>query len=205
MKAGSTNSFGGFRSSKIFMEKLKVNKNIDIDGVIVVETAPFSDKRGAFTRFFCQKELTDILGDRRILQINYSQTETVGAIRGMHYQRPPHAEMKLVRCLQGRVWDVIVDLREGSPTFLHWHAEELSQKNARMLVIPEGFAHGFQVLEKGSGMLYLHTALFEKSAESALKYDDPILSIPWPLAVTDISERDQNHPKINKLFTGVKL
>jgi dTDP-4-dehydrorhamnose 3,5-epimerase len=139
------------------------------------------------------------------MQINYSQTETVGTIRGLHYQIPPYAEMKLVRCLRGRVWDVAVDLREGSPTFLHWHAEELSRKNTRMLVIPEGCAHGFQVLEKGSEMLYLHTSLFEKSAESAVRYDDPALSIPWPLAVTDISERDRNHPIINKLFTGIKL
>lgn len=180
-------------------------KSSAIAGVVVVETTPHRDHRGAFTRFFCQQELSGILGDRNIVQVNYSQTMTVGTIRGMHYQNPPHAEMKMMRCLTGRVWDVAVDLREGSPTFLHWHAEELSRKNARMMVIPEGCAHGFQVLEEGSEMLYLHTSMFEKSAESAVRFDDPMLSIHWPLAVTDISERDRNHPILTKLFTGIKL
>ena len=120
-----------------------------IEGVMVVETTPFVDQRGAFLRLFCERELSAILGERRIVQINYSRTEAVGTIRGLHYQRPPHAEMKLVRCLRGRVWDVALDLRQGSPTFLHWHAEELTPDNAQMLVIPEGCAHGFQALEAG--------------------------------------------------------
>ena len=179
--------------------------NTKIVGVFMIENNPFSDSRGAFTRLFCEKELSSILNNRQIVQINHSITRTVGAIRGLHYQDPPFAEMKMVRCLKGRVWDVALDLRQGSPTFLQWHAEELTPENAKMMVIPEGFAHGFQVLNADSELLYLHTTFYEKSAEGAVRFDDPTLSIHWPLPITDISERDQNHPLINKQFTGIKL
>jgi dTDP-4-dehydrorhamnose 3,5-epimerase len=117
---------------------------------------PQIDERGFFTRLFCHNELGELIGARQIVQINQSSTRTVGAVRGLHYQHGPSAEMKLVRCIKGKVWDVAVDLRAGSPTFLYWHAEELSAENAHMMVIPEGFAHGFQVLEEDSELLYLH-------------------------------------------------
>src|SRR3546814_535660 len=123
-------------------------------GVSVVDTQAFRDHRGAFARLFCERELASIMGGRHIVQINHSRTTMVGAVRGMHFQSAPHAEMKLVRCLKGRVWDVAVDLRAGSPTFLRWHAQELSEDNARMLVISEGCAHGFQALEPDSELLY---------------------------------------------------
>ncbi len=110
---------------------------------------------------------------------------------------PPHAEMKLVRCLRGRVWDVAVDLRAESPTFLHWHAEELSPDNHRMVVIPEGCAHGFQVLTPDSELLYLHTAFYAPDAEGGVRHDDPALGIRWPLPVTDLSPRDRSHPLID--------
>src|SRR5262245_58830773 len=103
-----------------------------IRGVAVVETEPFIDNRGAFTRLFCAAELSEIIGSRGIAQINRSRTSSVGAVRGLHYQRPPHAEMKLVSCLKGRVWDVALDLRKGSRTFLQWHAEELTPMNSSM-------------------------------------------------------------------------
>lgn len=176
-----------------------------IEGVFVIENDPFIDSRGAFTRLFCEKEVSSILGNRHIVQINHSITRAIGAIRGLHYQVPPFAEMKMVHCLKGKVWDVALDLRHGSPTFLQWHSEELTPENAKIMVIPEGFAHGFQVMNENSELLYLHTAFYEKSAEEAIRYDDPNLSIHWPLAFTDISERDKNHPIINKLFTGIKL
>jgi len=176
-----------------------------IPGLMVVETAPYSDQRGAFTRFFCEHELAELIGFRRIVQINHSRTSTVGAVRGMHFQYPPYAEIKLVRCLRGRVWDVAVDLRHKSPTFLHWHAEELSSANTRMMVIPEGFAHGFQVLEPESELIYLHTAFYTPSSEGGLRHDDPRLAIRWPLAVTDLSYRDTSHPFIEAKFTGVEL
>ena len=180
-------------------------RNTKIDGLFVIENDPKIDLRGAFTRLFCEKEISTILGKRHILQINHSITRAIGAIRGLHYQIPPFAEMKMVRCLKGRVWDVALDLRKGSPTFLQWYAEALTPENAKIMVIPEGFAHGFQVMNENSEILYFHTAFYEKSAEGAVRFDDPTLSIHWPLPVTDISERDQNLPSINKQFTGIKL
>jgi dTDP-4-dehydrorhamnose 3,5-epimerase len=174
-----------------------------LPGVIVIETTPLSDHRGAFSRLYCERELAAVIGDRRIVQINHSRTAAVGAVRGMHYQRPPHAEMKLVRCLKGRVWDVAVDLRAGSPTFLQWHAEELSPGNARMMVIPEGCAHGFQVLEADSELLYLHTAFYAPEAEVGVSCNEPHLGISWPLPVTDLSQRDSRHPPMTADFPGI--
>ncbi len=176
-----------------------------IAGVCVAETNYFQDNRGAFARLFCDNELAGAVGDRKIRQINQSRTAARGAVRGMHYQTAPHAEMKLVRCIRGRVWDVAVDLRAGSPTFLQYHAQELSAANALMLVIPEGCAHGFQVLEPDSELLYLHTASYAPSAEGGVRFDDPALNIPWPLPVTDLSERDKKHPLLNKNFQGIDI
>jgi dTDP-4-dehydrorhamnose 3,5-epimerase len=176
-----------------------------ISGVCVVDTAMRADHRGAFGRLFCEEALAPVLDGRRIVQINSSRTTALGAIRGMHYQLPPHAEMKLVRCLRGRVYDVALDLREDSPTFLHWHAEELSADNASMLVIPEGCAHGFQVLEPESELLYLHTTAYAPDAERGIMYSDPAAAIRWPLAVTDISRRDLSHPLMAADSKGIAL
>ena len=176
-----------------------------IPGLVVFETTPHIDPRGAFSRLYCEDELASLIGPRRIVQINHSRIATIGAVRGLHYQRSPHAEMKLVRCLKGRVWDVAVDLRRESPTFLRWHAEELTPANARMMVIPEGFAHGFQVLEPESELLYLHTAFYATVAEGGLRHNDPRLAIHWPLAVAELSPRDAEHPLINSDFSGVAL
>jgi dTDP-4-dehydrorhamnose 3,5-epimerase len=172
-------------------------------GVHLVETTTHADTRGAFARLFCEQELAPLLAARHIVQINQSYTTASGAIRGLHYQLPPHAEMKLVRCLRGRVWDIAVDLRAGSPTFLQWHAEELSADNARMLVLPEGCAHGFQVLEPASELLYLHTAAYAPQAEGGLRFDDPRLAIRWPLAPTDLSARDRTHALLTQDFPGL--
>jgi dTDP-4-dehydrorhamnose 3,5-epimerase len=113
--------------------------------------------------------------------------------------------MKFVRCLRGRVWDVALDLREGSRTFLRWHAEELSPENTRMLVIPEGCAHGFQVLAADSELLYLHTAFYDPASEGGIRPDDPALAIPWPLAITDTSARDRGHALLESSFKGLSL
>lgn len=176
-----------------------------IEGLVVVESVPHRDARGAFSRLFCEDELASALGDRKIVQINYSRTNSKGAVRGMHFQYAPHAEMKFIRCLKGKVWDVGVDLRAGSPTFLQWFALELSPKHSQMLVVPEGCAHGFQVLDDGSELLYLHTAAYMPVAEGGVRYDDPAIGIEWPLPVQDISIRDQQHPLITKDFQGLKL
>lgn len=178
-------------------------KPTSMQGVYLAETSPSKDGRGIFFRAFCERELETILQGRRICQINISRTASVGAIRGLHYQNPPYAEMKLIRCLRGRVWDVALDLRRGSPTLLRWHSEELSAENARMLIITEGFAHGFQVLEPDSEMLYLHTAYYNIDSEGGVRYDDPLISIEWPLAATDVSQRDINCAFLQRDFGGI--
>jgi dTDP-4-dehydrorhamnose 3,5-epimerase len=171
----------------------------------IVQSVRHHDARGAFMRLFCAQELQPVLGHRQVAQINHSRTSRVGALRGMHFQHPPHAEMKMVRCLHGRVFDVAVDLRTGSPTFLQWYAQELAEDDAQMLVIPEGFAHGFQVLEPDSELLYLHTAFYHPPSEGGLRYDDPRLAIAWPLPPQDVSPRDLSHPLLGADFTGVAL
>lgn len=178
-------------------------KSTPIAGLVLVESLFQCDERGAFARLFCAEDLSSLLGARRVVQVNQSMTHRVGAVRGLHYQNFPHAEMKLVRCTRGRVWDVVVDLRRGSSTFLHWHAEMLSAENRNMLVIPEGCAHGFQVLEADSEMLYLHTEFYCPDAEGGLRYNDPALNITWPLAVLDLSVRDSNHPLVTSEFIGL--
>jgi len=175
----------------------------DLPGVVVVETAPFADERGAFDRVYDQRELASVVGARQIVQINHSRTSQVGAVRGLHFQLSPHAELKLVRCLRGRVWDVALDLRAGSPTFLRWHAEELAPDNARTLVVPEGCAHGFQVLEPESELLYLHTARYVPEAEAGVYCRDPRLGILWPLPVEGLSQRDRSFPPIALDFSGI--
>jgi dTDP-4-dehydrorhamnose 3,5-epimerase len=173
--------------------------------LVVAESQAFKDERGAFARFFCEQELSSVIGQRKIVQINHSCTQAVGAVRGFHFQHTPHAEMKLIRCLKGKVWDVAVDLRPQSPSYKRWYAKELSPQNAHMMVIPEGFAHGFQVLEAGSELLYLHTAFYKPESEGGVRHDDPALGITWPLPVSDISVRDSSHAYIDSGFRGIVL
>jgi dTDP-4-dehydrorhamnose 3,5-epimerase len=176
-----------------------------ITDLVVAESKSFKDERGAFSRLFCEQELSSFIGHRKIVQINHSCTAAEGAVRGLHFQHAPHAEMKLVRCLKGKVWDVAVDLRPHSPSYKRWYAQELSPLNAYMMAIPEGFAHGFQVLEPGSELLYLHTAFYKPESEGGVRHDDPALGITWPLLVTDISARDSSHAYIDASFRGIVL
>jgi len=176
-----------------------------IDGVRIIESSFFRDERGAFSRLFCDRELFSILGQRQVVQINQSVTYKIGVIRGLHYQIPPQAEMKIIRCLRGRVFDVAVDLRQGSPTFLQWVSVELSPQKHNAFIIPEGCAHGFQVLESNSELLYLHTAYYTVSCEAGLHFSDPMIAINWPLPPLDLSIRDQNHPFLSEHFSGLLL
>ncbi len=176
-----------------------------IEGVSVVNTSRIGDARGSFSRWFCEEELGAVVGSRRIVQINHSRTSMAGSIRGMHFQKAPHAEMKLIRCIRGRVLDVAVDLRKNSPTFLQWHACELSAGNDLMMVVPEGCAHGFQALENDSELLYLHTHPYTPEAEGGIAFDDPAVAIEWPLPVNEISERDRSHPSIDETFRGIEV
>jgi dTDP-4-dehydrorhamnose 3,5-epimerase len=171
----------------------------------VLQRKPLGDNRGYLERLFCQEELGEILADRHIVQINHTLTASRGTLRGMHFQQPPHAETKFVSCLRGEVFDVAIDLRRDSPTFLQWHGEILSADNHRTLVIPEGYAHGFQTLCDDCEMLYLHTAAYHAAAEAGVNARDPTLAIAWPLAVTVLSPRDANHPMLNNDFSGIVL
>ena len=177
--------------------------NLSLDGLKRVERQPIEDSRGSFVRIFCDNELKSIGWDKFIVQINLSHTKSKGMIRGLHFQRPPYAEKKLVSCTLGEVWDVAVDLRANSKTFLQWHAEILSGKNGYSLLIPEGFAHGFQALSDEVEMLYLHSEDYQPTSESGLNPNDPMLNIPWPLEVLDLSLRDKEHPFLNSEFTGM--
>jgi dTDP-4-dehydrorhamnose 3,5-epimerase len=167
-----------------------------INGVFEVLAQPFADHRGAFLNAFRAQELAFMRswGDRGIAQVNLSRTEAVGTIRGLHLQADHFSEAKLVRCLRGRVWDVAVDLRKDSDTRGQWHAVELSPDQGNALLIPEDCGHGFQVLEPGSELLYLHSGAWEPEAETGVRWDDPQLAIAWPLPVIDLSDRDRNLP-----------
>jgi dTDP-4-dehydrorhamnose 3,5-epimerase len=174
-----------------------------LDGLMLVARRRHEDERGFFSRLYCADELAAIGLSRPVVQINHTLTRRRGAVRGMHFQHPPHAEDKFVSCLHGSIFDVAVDLRRGSPTFLHWHAEALSADNARSLFIPQGFAHGFQTLEDDCMLVYLHTSPYLADAEGGLNADDPALGIAWPLPITELSARDRGHPRLDAGFNGI--
>ena len=180
-------------------------RSTPLSGLIIVETAPIPDERGSFERLFCRGELTELHPDLHWSQINLSRTRRQGTIRGMHFQQPPFAEAKLIRCLRGRVFDVAVDLREGSPTFLHWHAVELVEDEAQQVYIPEGFAHGFQTLTQDVELLYMHTMPWSREHEGRLRYDDPQLAIDWPLPAAQVSDKDGTAPLLDSRFEGIRL
>jgi len=168
-----------------------------LKGCYVIRATPFIDHRGVFARFFCERELKQVIGDRRIANVNFSRTVRKGSIRGMHFQRAPDAEMKFVRCINGSVFDVAVDLRKGSPTYLQWHGVKLSAENMDMLAVPEGFAHGFQALEDDVEIVYLVTSFYSPQCEDGLNHADPQIGIRWPLPITDVSEKDLHYPYLH--------
>lgn len=176
-----------------------------LSGLTVITRKPIGDGRGYLERLFCAHELATIGWEKPIAQVNRTLTQKRGAVRGMHFQKSPHAEMKLVSCLRGVVWDVAVDLRAGSPTFLQWHAEELSADNHRALVIPEGFAHGFQAMTDDCEMLYFHSSAYSAGSEGAVNAIDPKLGICWPQAITEWSARDRAHVMLADNFQGLIL
>ena len=173
---------------------------LPIAGAFVATSSPKGDTRGSFMRLFCANDFGEAHGARQIVQINWSHTITPGTVRGLHYQEGAHADAKWVRCVEGRVWDVIVDLRRESATFLQWHAVELSAENCRAVFIPEGCAHGFQSLEPDSRLLYLHTAFHNPAAERGVAFDDPQLAITWPREVALLSDRDRTLPSVQSLL-----
>jgi dTDP-4-dehydrorhamnose 3,5-epimerase len=181
---------------------MKILEN-PFEKAFVLEAEPYVDHRGKFGRIYCQDELKQIGHSKQIVQINHSLTRRSGVIRGMHFQYPPKAEIKMVKCLRGSVFDVIVDLRRDSDTLLQWYGEVLSDENLKMIYVPEGFAHGFQTLEENTELLYLHTEFYSPEHEGGVRYDDHMLRISWPLEVTEASKKDQEYPLLSKDFRGI--
>jgi dTDP-4-dehydrorhamnose 3,5-epimerase len=176
-----------------------------LPGLQCVERLLLEDHRGYLSRLFCAEEFSAAGFAMSVAQINHTLTRSTGTVRGLHFQLSPFAEKKLVSCIRGRVFDVAVDLRAGSPTFLHWHGEILSSENRCALAIPEGFAHGFQALELDCELLYLHSAPYSPDTEQALNPCDPRLAINWPLPIVNLSERDRKHAMLTEEFKGIVL
>ena len=176
-----------------------------LDGAFVIEHGTVEDTRGRFSRLICLQELQEIGHTENFVQVNHSYTRQAGSVRGLHFQLPPAAEIKIVKCIRGAVYDIIVDIRRSSPTFLNWHGRNLTALNMEMMYIPKGFAHGFQSLQPDSELVYFHTEYYSPDHEGALRFDDPRLSVKWPLPLTDISRRDASHAPIDDTFEGLVL
>jgi dTDP-4-dehydrorhamnose 3,5-epimerase len=162
-------------------------------GAFVIELEKKGDDRGFFARSFCRNELRDYGLEYEIVQINNSLTEKMHTLRGLHYQLPPRAEVKIVRCIRGSLFDVILDIREGSSTFGEWFGVELSAENRRMLYVPRGFAHGFMTLEDHTEAFYLVTEFYSPELERGIRWNDPKFGIRWPAEPRVVSEKDQSH------------
>lgn len=175
-----------------------------LEGVLQVQRQLHVDARGSFSRLFCAHELASVGWSGPLAQVNHSVTTARGTVRGMHFQHAPWAERKLVSCVRGRIWDVAVDLRRGSPTFLRWHAQELSAQAGIALLIPQGCAHGFQALSDDAEIIYCHSAAFVPEAQSGVHPCDPRLAITWPLPVQRLSQRDAQWPALAPDFAGVE-
>ncbi len=179
--------------------------DLSLEGLKLVKRTHIGDNRGFLSRIFCSAELAEAGWRKPIAQINHTYTAKRGAIRGMHFQVQPFAEMKLVSCIHGEVWDVAVDLRAGSDTFLQWHAELLSKQNGHALLVPEGFAHGFQAITDDVQLLYCHSAPYQSDAEYGLNPQDPAIDIEWPIEISDISDKDRQQLMLDESFNGIIL
>lgn len=168
-----------------------------LQGAFLVSLEKRSDERGMFARAFCKNEFAAHGIDIDIVQSNISLNERAGIVRGMHFQKAPHAEIKLVRCTRGAIFDVIVDIRKDSATYGQWFGAELSEENGLLMVVPKGFAHGYQALTDGATAFYMVSTAYAPSAEGGLRHDDPDIGIKWPLEVTDVSEKDRCWPLIS--------
>ena len=171
---------------------MKFNKT-KLNGSFVIDLDKREDERGFFARLFCINEFDQNQADRNILQINNSLSRDKGTLRGIHYQLSPKSETKIVRCIKGSLWDVIVDLRPDSPTFLQWFGETLSAENRRMMFVPKGFGHGFITLEPDTEAIYFVTEFYSPEHERGLRWDDPKIGIEWPIEPVIISEKDRQH------------
>jgi len=169
----------------------------------IIEPEPFVDERGVFFRTYCKEEFKKIGLNKDFVQINQSINSKKGTFRGLHYQIPPYGDTKLIRCISGRVLDILVDIRKGSITFLNYFAIEISEENKKMIFVPEGFAHGFMTLEDNSQLIYHHTAFYQPSFEAGINYNDPKIKLELPINIRVINKKDADIPLIDNQFTGV--
>ena len=176
---------------------------LSLAGSYIIEPEPFQDDRGWFARFYCKKDFQQIGHDKEWVQLNHSVTNKKGSIRGMHFQKPPFREIKMVKCIKGKVFDVIIGVRKDSKTFLLWEGVELSAENKKMIYIPEGFAHGFQCLTDDCELIYHHSEYYTPGAEGGIHYNDPIVNIKWPLPASQLSPRDETHSYLDENFKGI--
>lgn len=167
-----------------------VFKEAGLDGSFIIQPDPFKDHRGFFARWYCEEQFREHGLCTRFVQSNHSGTAGKGSIRGMHFQYPPHAEIKLVKCIVGGIYDVIIDIRRGSPTFLKWVGVELTAENMQAIYVPKGFAHGFQTLTEQAEIIYMVSDFYQKGAEGGLRFNDEAVDIKWPLPLNKISEKD---------------
>ncbi|MCH9827031.1 MAG: dTDP-4-dehydrorhamnose 3,5-epimerase [Gammaproteobacteria bacterium] len=175
-----------------------------LEGAATIELDLRGDERGFFARMYCEKEFAAAGLETRFVQANNSSNAQRGTLRGLHYQLPPDTEVKLVRCIRGALWDVIVDVRPGSPSFGRWFGAELTAQNRRMMYVPRGFAHGFITLTDDSELIYFVSDFYEPKQERGLRWNDPKIAIDWPIAPSVISEKDANWPDFESDWHGVE-
>jgi len=168
-------------------------ENTPLEGLYLVKPDFRFDNRGFFARTFCKKAFSEVKLEKEFVQFNHSFNIRKGTLRGMHFQLQPFAETKLIRCVEGKILDVAVDMRKDSKTYLQHFAIELSKENAISILIPEGFAHGFQTLEDNTSLIYHHTEYYTPNVDQGILYYDPALAINWPLPVSVVSEKDTSY------------
>ncbi len=173
---------------------------LPVQGAFLIELEKFGDSRGFFGRAFCRNEFADHGLATEFVQVNNSLSADKGTLRGMHYQLAPHAETKVVRCIRGALYDVIVDIRPDSPTFGKWHGEELSAENRNMLYVPRGFAHGFITLEDDTEAFYFVDNFYAPDHERGVRWNDPKFGIDWPIEPAVLSDKDQAHPDFDPAY-----
>jgi dTDP-4-dehydrorhamnose 3,5-epimerase len=170
----------------------------ELSGVYLIEPELHADDRGSFARTFCEEEFGDAGIEFCVVQANTSFNKLAGTLRGMHYQLPPHAEAKVVRCTRGALHDVVIDLRSESPTFCRWIAAELNAENNTEMLVPQGCAHGFQTLADNTEVSYLMSERYVPESASGVRYDDPAFGVEWPLAISFVADRDRSWPEFRQ-------
>jgi dTDP-4-dehydrorhamnose 3,5-epimerase len=178
-------------------------RSTSLKGAFIINITQKFDKRGFFLKLFNSKKLLKNKIEHKFVEINYSSSYKKNTLRGMHYQVPPFAETKIIKCIKGEIFDVILDLRINSPTFGKWHGEYLNDKNNKMMYVPKGFAHGFLTIKNNTEVLYFVSSPYSKKHEKGLKYNEKKFLIKWPFKISIISKKDNNWPEFNYKWHGI--